>query len=165
MPMSQKFGEIERKFLVQELPERLRQYQRMSIAQGYLAVDKDGTEIRIRKISRNCFITVKVGSGRVRREWQTEISIQQFKKLWPATYGKRIEKVRYNIPYKQWILELDIYRGHLKGLICAEVEFTSREQSRRFKPPQWFGKEVTEDERYKNKNLALFGLRNLQRKI
>jgi CYTH domain-containing protein len=42
----------------------------------------------------------------------------------------------------------------MEGLVLAEVEFPSREKSEEFEPPDWFGKEVTEDIRYKNQNLA-----------
>ena len=40
----------------------------------------------------------------------------------------------------------------------AEVEFESEEESSSFEPPSWFSKEITHDERYKNKNLALNGM-------
>ncbi|MBI3308179.1 MAG: adenylate cyclase, partial [Candidatus Melainabacteria bacterium] len=39
-----------------------------------------------------------------------------------------------------------------------EVEFDSVEQARKFNPPDWFGKEVTADKRYRSKNLAIKGL-------
>jgi adenylate cyclase len=39
----------------------------------------------------------------------------------------------------------------------AEVEFPSDEEAAQFVPPPWFGLEVTEDEHYKNVNLALHG--------
>jgi CYTH domain-containing protein len=37
------------------------------------------------------------------------------------------------------------------------VEFTSARESAQFTVPPWFGNEVTEDEAYKNVNLALHG--------
>jgi CYTH domain-containing protein len=42
--------------------------------------------------------------------------------------------------------------------MLVEVEFASVEDSARFSPPEWFGPEVTEDERYKNRQLAVHGL-------
>jgi len=47
---------------------------------------------------------------------------------------------------------------NLKNLITAEIEFKSEEESIAFKPPAWFSEEITTDERYKNKNLALYGI-------
>ena len=57
------------------------------------------------------------------------------------------------------VIELDLFEGSLEGLIIAEVEFPTVKASRSFAPPAWFGREVTRDARYKNRNLALDGLR------
>jgi CYTH domain-containing protein len=54
-------------------------------------------------------------------------------------------------------IELDVYQGTLAGLVAAEIEFESAEESKRFSPPAWFGEEVTEDHHYKNSSLALNG--------
>ena len=78
--------------------------------------------------------------------------------MWAATEGKRLEKTRYEIPYQDRTIELDIYRVNLDGLLSAEVEFPSEEASDLFTPPEWFGREVTGDKAYKNQSLALFGL-------
>jgi adenylate cyclase len=150
--------EIERKFLVKELPENLHQYPSTEIIQGYFAITKDGTEVRLRKKGERYFQTVKSGFGLQRVEAEIEISKDQFEKLWPMTEGKRIEKVRFEIDHSGIKIELDIYSGILNGLIVAEVEFPSIEQAKSFIPPNWFGKEVTEDERYKNRNLVLYGI-------
>ena len=62
--------------------------------------------------------------------------------------------MRYKIPEGIWTIELDVYRGCLKGLVVAEVEFETIDESSRFVPPPWFGREVTDDDRYKNATLA-----------
>ena len=41
--------------------------------------------------------------------------------------------------------------------MVAEVEFASKAASRAFDPPPWLGEDVTEDGRYKNRNLAVDG--------
>ena len=148
--------EIERKFLVKELPENLDQYPSTEITQGYLAITEDGTEVRLRKKGERHFQTVKSGFGLQRNEAEIEISKDQFEKLWSMTEGKRIEKVRIQIDHSGIKIELDIYSGILDGLIVAEVEFPSIELANSFLPPNWFGREVTEDERYKNRNLVLY---------
>ena len=76
----------------------------------------------------------------------------------PLTEGKRIEKIRYEIEYETSLIELDIYRGSLEKLITAEVEFKTESESTKFQTPSWFGREITDDKRYKNKNLALYGI-------
>jgi adenylate cyclase len=150
--------EIERKFLVKDLPKNLHQYPSTEIMQGYLAITEDRREVRLRKKGEHFFQTVKSGYGLQRSEVEIEISKDQFEKLWSMTKRKRIEKVRFEIDHSGMKIELDIYKGILNGLIVAEVEFLSIDEARSFIPPDWFGREVTEDERFKNKNLALFGV-------
>ncbi len=150
--------EIERKFLVRSLPENLDQYPYEEISQGYIAIVEDGTEVRLRKKGNRYFQTIKSGGGKIRTETEIEISEEQFNSLWQTTKDKRLEKIRYKIPYEGRTIELDVYRGSLDGLASTEVEFGSPEESDQFVPPEWFGKDVTDDRRYKNQNLALRGL-------
>ena len=149
--------EIERKFLVKELPPELDRYPHTEITQGYTIITENGVEVRIRKRGGRYYQTVKSGSGLVRNENESEISEEEFVEHWPDTKGKRIEKVRYEIKHDDVTIELDIYSGDLDGLAVAEVEFDSEEDSKLFIPPEWFDREVTHDERYKNSNLALHG--------
>jgi len=150
--------EFERKFLVRELPQNLADYQVTTIIQGYLAICENGTEVRIRKKGDRYYQTIKSGFGLEREEVEIEINRQQFEILWAMTKGKRVEKKRYKIQYFHSIIELDIYSGILDGLVVAEIEFASLKQAVSFIPPSWFGQEVTEDERYKNRNLVQYGI-------
>jgi CYTH domain-containing protein len=63
--------------------------------------------------------------------------------------------VRYEIPWNNVTIEIDIYRGRHAGLVVAEVEFPNSASCRRFKAPWWFGREVTGTKRYSNVRLAL----------
>jgi len=153
----QKQKEIERKFLISSFPDNLDQYPHEKILQGYLAITEDGTEVRLRKKDDKFFLTVKGGGGRVRDELEIEMTQDQFAAMWSSTEGKRLEKTRYMIPYKGATLELDVYGGDLEGLIVVEVEFPSEELSEKFELPAWFAEEITEDKRYKNQSLALYG--------
>ena len=150
--------EIERKFLVKELPTNLESYPHNEIIQGYVAISADGTEERVRKKGARFFHTIKSGDGLVRQESEKEISENEFKELWPKTQGKRIHKTRYDIEYEKHVIELDVFSGDLSGLVVAEVEFDSEDISKAFIPPTWFAQEITDDKRYKNKNLALHGI-------
>jgi len=69
-----------------------------------------------------------------------------------------VKKTRYYIPYNNVQIELDIFEGKLEGLVVAEVEFKSFDDIKNFITPSWFGLDVTDDKRYKNKNLAIYGL-------
>ena len=58
--------------------------------------------------------------------------------------------------------ELDIYYGELEGLITVETEFKSEKEANEFIVPNWYGKEITYDKRYKNKNLARCSIEELK---
>ena len=150
--------EIERKYLISELPADLGRYPHNAIRQGYLAMDPDGTEVRLRQKGDQFLQTIKRGGGVQRLEIEIEITAAQFEALWPITGGKRVEKVRYHIAYEGHLIELDVYEGALSGLLTAEVEFDTLEASAAFQSPAWFGREITEEKAYKNKNLAVHGL-------
>jgi adenylate cyclase len=148
--------EIERKFLVAELPPGLDEAPATRIEQGYVAVDDDGTEVRIRRRGEETVLTIKSGSGRARTEEEFAIDAARFARLWPLTEGRRIEKTRHVIGTAPAI-ELDLYDGALEGLRVAEVEFPDDAAADAFLAPAWFGPEVTDDARYKNRALARDG--------
>ncbi len=150
--------EIERKFLVWEVPVDLDRRPSTEISQGYLAIEPDGSEVRLRRRDAQDTLTVKTGRGRVRGEQEIVLTAEQFDTLWPLTEGRRIEKTRYELPAGDGLtIELDVYRGALEGLVVAEVEFGTDAAGERFVAPQWFGPEVTDDDAYKNRRLATDG--------
>ena len=150
--------EIERKFLVAERPSDLEGWPSTAIEQGYLTVDQEGPEVRVRRRGGQAYLTVKSGGGRVRVEEEIEIEPDRFERLWPLTEGLRIEKTRYEIQADGGlVIELDVYAGDLEGLVVAEVEFDSEEAADAFAAPDWLGPDVTEDARYKNQRLARDG--------
>jgi adenylate cyclase len=147
--------EIERKYLVKCLPDNLERARHFVIEQGYLATDSAGRQVRLRKTGSAASLTFKVGRASHREEREIKLSPKQFAALWPATTGRRLRKVRYEIPWNKVMIEIDIYRGRHAGLIVAEVEFPNTASCRRFKAPSWFGREVTGTKRYSNVRLAL----------
>ncbi len=146
--------EIERKYLLKRLPEKLQRSRRYVIAQGYLATEPAGRQVRVRKKGKTASLTFKVGRGAAREEREIKLSPKQFAALWPATAGRRLRKLRYEIPWRNLLIEIDIYRGKHAGLVVAEVEFPDHATCRKFKPPAWFGREVTGEKRYSNVRLA-----------
>ena len=146
--------EIERKFLVRQLPGDLTSHHSTEISQGYLVSMDDGLQVRLRK-SGDCYsLTFKRGTGNVREEREVELTEEQFETLWPATAGKRLVKTRYEIPLGERIVEIDVYHERHEGLIVAEVEFDEEEAAKNFQPPDWLGDDVTGDPRYSNQLLA-----------
>lgn len=148
--------EIERKFLIDHVPAGVLGAPWTRLRQGYLVVGDDG-EARVRDDAGTYTLTVKSTGGLARSETEVGLSSEQWESLWLATEGRRIEKRRYRVPDEQGVIELDVYEGDLTGLVVAEVEFASLERAAQFRPPTWFDIEVTEDSRYRNASLALFG--------
>lgn len=146
--------EIERKFLLKRLPPGLTRFPHHSITQGYLAVGPGGLQVRLRKKGSVRTLAFKRGKG-IREEREIRLSNEQFDALWPATAGRRLSKIRYDVPWKGYIIEIDIYRGRHHGLVVAEVEFDDQKSCAAFNPPDWLGRDVTGKPKYSNVALAL----------
>jgi adenylate cyclase len=148
--------EIERKFLLDAVPPG--EHPRRGIEQGYLAVGDDGVEVRVRRADDTVTLTVKSGPGLVRVEEEIPIDERRFESLWPLTDGRRVVKTRHLVALGEGLTaEVDVYDGALAGLLTAEIEFPSEASSQAFAAPEWLGREVTGDERYANRTLALRG--------
>ena len=146
--------EIERKFLVRTLPPGFSELPAAQIDQGYA---EDG--LRFRRRDDRYFETRKFSLGLVNEEQELELSREEFDAGWPSTETRRLEKQRTRFPLDDGLVaEIDVFEGSLEGLLYVEVEFPSVEKAKAFEPPEWFGREVTDDYRYKNSSLARFGL-------
>ncbi len=144
--------EIERKFLVSELPKNLEIYHHDEIEQWYFVLEEN-IEERIRHRWNKYYHTKKVWHWEVREECESEITKEEFDLIWQKTEWKRIYKTRYVIPYNNHNIELDIYHDNLEWLIVCEIEFHNIEESKTFIFPKRFWKEITNDENFKNRNL------------
>ncbi|MGI9087045.1 MAG: CYTH domain-containing protein [Chthoniobacterales bacterium] len=146
--------EIERKFLLNNLPDSLTSFPHEEIAQGYLAVEGGGVQVRLRKKGSIRSLTYKRGNKSAREEREIRLSAEQFDALWPATEGRRLSKIRYDIPYGERTIEVDVYTGRHDGVVVAEVEFPDEKSCRDFVPPDWFSEDVTGKSRYSNVVMA-----------
>jgi CYTH domain-containing protein len=150
--------EIERKLLVEQLPDDLDAWSAQRLEQGYLAI-ADAAEIRIRRANGGeAWLTVKSAPGLSRVEEELTLDPGAFERLWPLTDGRRLVKVRHTRQDAPGVIfELDVYEGALAGLVTLEVEFTSEEDARAWAPPPWAGHDVTGDKAYANQTLAVDG--------
>ena len=151
-------NEIEKKFLLRELPTRITKGTK--ILQGYLSVGNP--EVRVRSKDEKFFLTRKGGEGFVRSEEEYEISKEVFEILWSLTEAARIEKTRYEIVGEDGLVwEIDEFQTlALEGLFTAEVELPDESVVPEI-PRTIAGvieMDVTTDETYKNKNLAIRGI-------
>jgi len=142
--------EIERKFLVKEVAWR--NEKGTKYRQGYLNSTKERT-VRVRIIDDKGYLTVKgISRGAVRVEYEYEIPGAEAKAMLNDLCEKPlIEKMRYKIEFKGLVWEVDEFFGENQGLIVAEVELESEDQT--FTKPEWVGEEVTSDPKYFNANL------------
>lgn len=143
--------EIERKYLLKNLPEDLANYPHRHLEQGYLCV---APVVRIRKDDDKYELTYKSGGMMVRQEYNLVLTKDSYEHLKEKIDGRLITKKRYMIPYHGYTIELDVFEGDLSPLVLAEVEFETEEQANTFTPPDWFGKDVTFDGRYHNSFLS-----------
>jgi len=156
--MTDKSGfEIEKKFLIKYIPDRLINYKKIHVVQGYLCC---GPALRVRKYGDEYILSYKFRQNtendvNVSKEVEMPLTEQAFKHLISKSDGNLIEKNRYLIPlYGDLVAELDVFCGYLEGLQFVEVEFKSEEEALNFKVPDWFEKDVTNDYRYKNSYLS-----------
>ncbi len=143
--------EIEKKFLVNSDSWREKS-EGVLFRQGYLSTIKERT-VRVRTIDSKGFLTIKgITVGATRAEYEYEISVSDANEMLDSLCEKPIiEKNRTKIEYKGLIWEVDEFFGENEGLIFAEVELDSEDQS--IALPEWIGEEVTGDHRYFNSNL------------
>jgi CYTH domain-containing protein len=147
--------ERERRYLVASLPEPLPTGQR--VVQAYLTTGP--ASVRVRRIDDDRHVlTIKTGSGRNRVEIERDLDVAEFDALWYAATDLRIEKRRHRIDLGDGLTaELDLYDGDLAGRRLVEVEFPDDAAADAFVAPDWFGPEVTDDNRYTNSSLARDG--------
>lgn len=144
--------EIEKKYLVKEIPFPLDTFKCDEIEQAYIS--KLPT-IRIRKINNSYFLTTKSRGDIKRIEYDLEISEEEYKNLFNKIEGSVISKTRYYIPLENnLVAEYDIYHGFLNTLMTVEVEFESEEDAKNFITPSWFYKDISKDQGFKNSSLS-----------
>jgi len=146
--------EIERKFLVKSDDFKNQAFAQNKIAQGYLSSVPERT-VRVRIKGKKGFITIKglsQGNGMSRFEWENEIPVDEATELLKLCEKGKIEKTRYEIKSGNHVYEVDEFYGDNEGLVMAEIELNSEEET--FEKPEWLGEEVTNDERYYNAYLS-----------
>ena len=157
--------EIERKYLVTSDGYKELAVARYHIRQGYISREKTGT-VRVRITDDKAYLTIKgkpAAGHFARYEWEKEIDVQEAEELMKLCQGTVIDKTRWIVPAEtvdnlqltvdnlQLIWEVDEFHGKHEGLVVAEIELESEEQS--FEKPAFIGDEVTHDPRYYNANM------------
>ena len=162
--------EIEKKFLIKELPDNLENYPFHQIEQGYLNVSP---AVRVRRQDDEYIMTYK-GTGVISHdEYNLHIDKTSYEHLIKKADGNIICKKRYLIPLnkdafdedfyqknKELIdsfnmrIELDVFEKPFEDIILAEVEFPSEEAAKAYRPAAWFKEDVTGNRSYSNANMS-----------
>ena len=144
-------NEIERKYLINALPEGM---SGTTMRQGYLQPEKERA-VRVRTVekdgSKKGVLTIKgmgSASGMSRYEFETEIPVSDADHLLSLCDQPLIEKTRYKYDHGGLVWEVDEFHGVNDGLVVAEVELESEEQT--FDKPDFIGEEVTGQTKYYN---------------
>jgi len=154
--------ETERRFLVKDLDDYALHDNIAGspayIHQGYLSLGKNIVRVRTTQWkygSPLCWLCVKGpkvnGSG---PEFEYEIPEAHAKELMLMCGAYVVSKTRYQIVPNEFgqIYEVDVFDGLNGGLVIAEVELPTINTP--IKLPKFVGKEITNDFRYSNVELA-----------
>lgn len=153
--------EIERKFLVANDGWREHVISKSEISQFYLTGKDQFPTVRLRTIDDQGFLTIKYKSISdsilARAEYEYEIPFKDVEQQMPFALGTVIRKSRHKVQGPdQKIWEVDVFAEPIKNLILAEIELNDISDT--FNPPDWLGKEVTQDHNYSNLSLSLKSL-------
>jgi CYTH domain-containing protein len=146
--------EIERKFLVNKVKwNQVIKKEKSLFRQGYIVSDPEKT-IRVRLTDQEAFLTIKgLSVGASRAEYEYKIPKEDAKELLDRFCDSEVSKIRYFIAHGKKLWEVDEFLGQNEGLIVAEIELASEDES--FSLPEWIDKEVTDEKKYANSNLAI----------
>ncbi|MGF1514112.1 MAG: CYTH domain-containing protein [Elainellaceae cyanobacterium] len=144
-------NEIERKFLVTG-----REWETgpgVWYRQGYILTQNQAT-VRVRRAGDRGYLTVKGPTvGISRAEFEYEIPVADADAMLTTLCDRPlIEKRRYRLSVDGVTWEVDEFYGDNSGLILAEVELATVDQTVAL--PSWVGPEVSQDPRYFNSQLA-----------
>ena len=150
--------EIERKWLVKNIPSELDGYDCLFIEQAYLS---SSPTVRVRRENDSFYLTYKASknwegeSDISHTEYNLPLDEESYKHLAEKRDGNLITKKRYIIPLENGLkAELDVFEGKFAPLVIVEVEFDSEDEAVKFSAPDWFGEDVSHDYHYKNAYMA-----------
>ncbi|MFW6029115.1 MAG: hypothetical protein ACOCRO_02555 [Halanaerobiales bacterium] len=158
--------EVENKYIVEDCSvDKVRDFikdsEKIVIIQNYLSYN-DKEELRIREVifdrKRNYFLTLKseINNDNLRNELETKINRATYMALLskckknPLIKERYIQKINNNV---EVALDLFLGKDNISFLSIVEVEFSDLNKRIDFTKYSWFGKDITNDLRYRNRNI------------
>lgn len=153
--------EYERKFLVivPLFSAAIRRAARqLRIRQGYLALSP--AQVRVRHVHGEGYVLEIKGADDLEIECGSLADPygREMLENYAPKVASIIEKTRHEIfaGFDDLLWEVDIFKGENEPLVMAEIEMPAKNYPLLKKRlPAWLGPEVTDDPRFKNKNLAV----------
>lgn len=153
---------IEKKYLLNKSIEELIKDEKkyVNISQFYTKI-RLCKEIRYRKVDDEYIKTIRTGSDVRKNIVNKKISKKIYKKAKKKKIGKILKKRRYTLKVENDKFSIDKYEKHLKNLYIMEKSFKNLQKSQSYELPKalkkYIEEDVSNDNRYRNKNLALLG--------
>jgi CYTH domain-containing protein len=164
--------EIEKKYLV-EFPKSWNDLAKLfdnlvdvkRISQTYLKSKKGEPSPRVRKTIQGLtgdtdtvyhFNKKEFVESGVHKETEFEISKKEFLSFLKDAHPEKstVEKTRFIFKYNDQTFELDVFKGALIGLAILEIELKNKNDTVELPPFLKIIKDVTNDKKYNNFNLA-----------
>lgn len=157
--------ELERRFLLSELPPGLSKPRR--IHDLYI----DGTRLRLRTVEDLDGFVLQRKLGHKRRAEEANPSIVNHTSLYlnetefetlSSLPGRSLVKVRWIVEANGRRAAVDVFEGELQGLSMLEVDFDTYEEMAAFTPPSWAGDEVSRHDGFSGGVLSALGSTDLK---
>lgn len=141
--------ERERTFLINVLPEDLKEYPHTVLQDIYIPSTINHPILRLRQKGEKYEMTKKIRLDAHDHSEQKELTIPLTKKEFDelATIkGKRVRKTRYFYPYHGMTAEIDVFEDAFAGLVEVDFEFKTSAEKDAFDMPDWCLVDVTQEE-------------------
>lgn len=143
-----------RRFLIDSFPQDYRISRRTERRTGYLSCAKD-FEISLHQEGKSYTQSLKKQTQHQTIEHTLKLREYDFHKQWEAVETQHLNSVCYEMATKgEPKLVVESFQGHLLGLYTATLEFSNIVDAYCYRPPVWFGLEITYDLRFTARNLA-----------
>ncbi len=144
--------EIERKFLVKNNLWKATANDGTEFTQAYLT-NGGACSVRVRTEGNAANLNIKSATlSIVRQEFEYSIPLEDARELLSLFCSSIVSKKRFKVDYAGKTWEIDVFTGENDGLVVAEIELNHAEEQ--FDLPPWAGKEVSNEARYFNTELA-----------
>jgi len=110
--------------------------------------------VRVRIDGERAWLNIKSATSPLRRlEYEYLIPLSDAQEMLETLrVNDCVDKTRYLVKHGKHVWEVDVFEGRNAGLIVAEIELDDEDEA--FEKPDWLGREVSDDPRYYNMNLA-----------